>query len=286
MRLEPTPALLTLLLAGCAAAPDSGASSDATLEPTSPADRAAAQRQFTPAAPGVLTARISSQLQADLTAEGLVARAGTDTLALRTAARDGTRLEPVPPALGDCAPTSEVVGADCAPAAELDHGPVTEWWTASPGGVRQGWTLRAPTDAGAAETVLTVTLPMGAVDAVDPDGQGAWLTGTTGRSWRYEDLAAWDADGRDLPVRLVAAAGALEVVVETVGAAWPVTVDPSLATADKFTSSDGASGDQFGSAMSAAGDINGDGYPDVIVGAPHDQIPSTSGRRVAGAAYV
>ncbi|MCB9765421.1 MAG: FG-GAP repeat protein [Alphaproteobacteria bacterium] len=50
----------------------------------------------------------------------------------------------------------------------------------------------------------------------------------------------------------------------------------------KVIASDGAADDRFGSSVSGAGDVNGDGYPDVVVGAPYDDDQGVS----SGSIYV
>ncbi|MBW2703435.1 MAG: FG-GAP repeat protein [Deltaproteobacteria bacterium] len=72
---------------------------------------------------------------------------------------------------------------------------------------------------------------------------------------------AMDGAGRLLPCRFEAEDGHLDILVEDV-AAYPVYVDPV------WTAVGEASGHMFGKALDSAGDVNGDGYDDVIVGAP------------------
>ena len=59
-----------------------------------------------------------------------------------------------------------------------------------------------------------------------------------------------------------------------------VGVDASRET--KLIASDSSTGQYFGTDVAAAGDVDGDGYDDVIVGAPYDNELSTG----AGASYV
>ena len=74
--------------------------------------------------------------------------------------------------MGGCAPTSETIGGRCAPAAELDHGEVTEWWTSGAHAVHQGWTLHAPDESASGTVTLHLETRRGQLLEVDADGRG------------------------------------------------------------------------------------------------------------------
>jgi len=255
-----------------------------------PAGRLLAQitkdrRQFEAHASGHLRALIPGVMEADLGASGLRSLAGDDEVFLRTTAVGEQPLEEATPALGGCAPTSEWIGARCAAAAEVEHRWLTEWFTSGPAGVRQGWTVHEAPSA-ADELVISVALDVGQILDIDTDGHGATLAGSTGGLWRYEGLLAWDATGRPLSAHLEEITPGLAIVVDVVGATWPVTVDPILGPANPIEheaqASDGSTSDQLGLWVTAAGDVDGDGYDDLLVGAPGDDDDGTD----SGSAYV
>jgi hypothetical protein len=92
---------------------------------------------------------------------------------------------------------------------------------------------------------------------------------------RYDELHAYDAAGRELPARLTLAGpdaalstqhSALFIVVDTAGAVYPLTIDP-LSTTPNWNAEGNQAASSFGYAVATAGDVNGDSYGDVIVGA-------------------
>jgi len=88
----------------------------------------------------------------------------------------------------------------------------------------------------------------------------------------YSDLKCWDANGKPLAASIALAGDQIEINVEAANAAYPITIDPiiangSPANADK-TLEINQSYAWLGFSVSTAGDVNGDGYSDVLVGAP------------------
>jgi hypothetical protein len=160
---------------------------------------------------------------------------------------------------------------------EYRRGALTEWYVNDARGLEQGFTIEAP-PPGAAGVQLRLDLAVAGdlTPELAADEQAVDLLGAGGaRAVRYAGLAVTDARGTVLPARMglsgcdeeqTEAGCTLHLLASIGGATWPITVDP-LATSPSWTAESDRAGAKFGSSVASAGDVNGDGYADVIVGA-------------------
>jgi len=277
-----------LLISGCSAADPHAASEDEGRPPehwlsTVQTSIASSEYQLREQPGGGL--RFSSRaqgLRARFHADGTIsitprggeagplrARLGGWEMALRTTSwgREGAMTEVGAGGfrVGSCAPGGRTdERGECLKRAEGSRAGLTEWWGNDEHGLEQGWTLdEAP--AGDGPLVLEVAVE-GAEALVAEDGTSAMLSTRTNRL-RYAGLLAMDATGRRLPTHLAPTPGGLRVVVDDRHAILPVEIDPLLTTETWAAEVDQA-GALFGSSVASAGDVNGDGYSDVVVGAP------------------
>ncbi len=154
------------------------------------------------------------------------------------------------------------------------RGPLVEWFVNSPDGLEQGFTIAAPPpDAGReAPLVLDLALSGSLRPVLATDGRAIDFVAADGaRAIHFAKLAAWDARGRALPARFSAFAaeetGVIRITVDDAGAAYPVTIDP-LATSPAWFEHGDSGSDWYGKSVAGVGDLNGDGFDDIAVGAP------------------
>ncbi len=161
---------------------------------------------------------------------------------------------------------------------EYRRGAVTEWYDNRPEGLEQGFTLAAPPHRAGDSVVLALRVVGGLTSRLDPNAQLLSFHGPDGKAvLHYGKVTVSDARGRSLPARLELAGNAIDVRVNTHGAAWPVTVDPLVTgTPAEFTAREAESGDFMGCSVALAGDT-------ALVGAAATPF---AGKANAGVAYV
>jgi len=162
---------------------------------------------------------------------------------------------------------------------EIRRGSLVEWYVNSPAGLEQGFSLsERPAGAG----LLLLDLSLEGAEA-SRRGDSVRIATPTGRRLDYGQLKAADAAGAPLPVELsVLSARRIRLQVDDTGAVYPIVIDPLLTAAAGTQLESDQRGALFGFAVARAGDVNGDGYDDVIVGAWRYD----AGEKDEGAAFV
>ena len=132
--------------------------------------------------------------------------------------------------------------------------------------MEQGFTVNTPLD-NTGKLHIDIKLTGNLRPKFAEDGQAIDFYGSGSLSvLNYSKLKATDAGGTILPSRFEGINGGIRIVVEDTGALYPVTIDP-LAATPAWTAESDQTGTEFGYSVGTAGDVNGDGYSDVIVGA-------------------
>lgn len=149
----------------------------------------------------------------------------------------------------------------------------TEEFINNRAGIRQNFMIaQAPTHT----KQLSVRLSVDGLHARrEDDSQLVFYSNDNGKKTdrlTYSDLKCWDADGKPLAASMALSGKQIEINVDVAHAAYPVTIDPLIANgnpanADKTLEINQTSA-WLGFSVSTAGDVNGDGYSDVLVGAP------------------
>jgi hypothetical protein len=143
---------------------------------------------------------------------------------------------------------------------ELDRGNVREWFVNSPSGIEQGFDIDSK-PGGLGELELHIDTDH-AVPSLDADGV---TLQTASQQLRYNKLKAWDANGTILPSSMRVQGDNIVLSIDDSKAVYPIVVDPLLsAVADGTLVSSQASA-QFGHDAANVGDVNGDGYEDIVV---------------------
>ncbi len=156
----------------------------------------------------------------------------------------------------------------------IKHRGFTEEFVNSEDGVRQNFIIgTAPADTKQLQVRLAANgLKVNDLQTNELHFYTQNKTGAIEKQLVYKDLKCWDADGEILAASLHFENGLILLSVNVENAAYPVTIDPLVIHGNpdnaKAKLESNQAGAQAGYSVSSAGDVNGDGYSDVIAGAP------------------
>jgi len=147
--------------------------------------------------------------------------------------------------------------------ATLQWPEITIQYDNEPSGLHQAITVdQSPAGSGLLEIVLMVT------DA-EPQvsGSGIGLI-SPAMALQLGAIEANDAAGFSLPVTITAAPGTIRLTVSDKSATYPIKLQSVINGSNNGLLQSDQAAAQLGYSVAGAGDVNGDGYADVIVGAP------------------
>ncbi|ANM29332.1 hypothetical protein ABI59_06590 [Acidobacteria bacterium Mor1] len=148
----------------------------------------------------------------------------------------------------------------------LRRGGIDEWYVNDERGIEQGFTVHAPLP-GNGPLRIELRLDPGLTAAWLERGQGVRFEDSRGLPVaRYDRLYVDDAAGVEVDSWLELAGERLFIVVDDREAIYPLHVDP-VVSSPSFTAESNQIDARFGFSASTAGDLDGDGFGDLIVGA-------------------
>jgi hypothetical protein len=170
---------------------------------------------------------------------------------------------------------------------DYERGAIDEWYVNDPDGLEQGFTVADPPACATERSREPIHIELALCGTLSPlvseDGTAIDFVDSRGaRILRYAELVATDARDQRLPARLEVFVGqgvrGIRLVVDDRDAVYPIRVDP-LTTSPAWTAEGNQVSAHFALSVGTAGDVNGDGYSEVVVGAPdYDNGEADEGR--------
>lgn len=145
---------------------------------------------------------------------------------------------------------------------------LTEWYLNDTTGIEHGFTVYSRPGIGSGPLRFHLRANGGLVGRnLDNGAIHFYAPGAEQSALKYENLRAWDANGKALPATMSVVGDALTISVDEAGAQYPITVDPDVQQAYLKAANSGAD-DEFGYSMAADGET-------LVVGAPGEASSAT-----------
>ena len=166
---------------------------------------------------------------------------------------------------------------------------VTEWYKNSKQGIEQGFEIKErPHTTNKGELVIVGDIKTD-LTVLNPNKDKIGFTKNGTEVFQYAGLKVVDASGKTLPSWLSYVAtktktktkrsDELHIHIDDREALYPITVDP-LASSPAWSAESNQVSAQFGYSVAGAGDVNGDGYTDALIGAYNYSNGASSEGRV------
>lgn len=146
---------------------------------------------------------------------------------------------------------------------------LSEWYVNMRSGIEQGFTIDRSPAGGCNGSPLILDVAFEGDLEARPDAAGGGVLFSdreSGAVLRYENLAVADADGNPVVAEMALLPGILRIAVRDDGHPYPLIIDPTMITPG-WTGQGDQFQEFFGASVAGAGDVNGDGFNDVIIGA-------------------
>src|SRR5690554_1039456 len=131
-------------------------------------------------------------------------------------------------------------------------------------GIEQAFEIeRAPNGNG--PLLIKYEAPKGFEHQLDPKSDAIQITADGHRGMRLEELVVFDAKFQNVPAKFFVDNGVFGYEIDDSKATYPLHVDPLFTSPDTILNGENAGG-EFGYVVNRAGDLNNDGFDDIVVG--------------------